>query len=169
MQTLFKTPLTNKIVNIYFSSHEAIVFLRRTRLFRDREAHSCGDPAAALGPRQGWRWLACWCGRCRGSVADARSSPSHQSNHRNNPHPRIDLTLSSMTDGLKTFSQWGGFIRGCVCMCSASNGRKNRPRSAANIFQIAKSSVRDPERRESTESTRRAQRAMDDCRTVSVL
>ncbi|XP_050948615.1 complement component C6 [Labeo rohita] len=51
-------------------------------------------------------------------------------------------------------------------MCSAPNGRKNRPRSAANIFQIGKSSLRDPERRESTESTRRAQRAMDDCRTT---
>lgn len=136
------------------------------------EARSCGV-TAALGPRQRWRWLACWCGRCRGSVADARSAPSHHSNHRrqrnNSPHPRIDLTLESRTDGLKTFSQWGGFIRGCVCMCSAPNGRKNRPRSAANIFQIGKSSMRDPERRESTESTRRAQRAMDDCRTVSVL
>ncbi|XP_067279977.1 regulator of G-protein signaling 7-binding protein B [Pseudorasbora parva] len=51
-------------------------------------------------------------------------------------------------------------------MCSAPIGRKNRPRSAANIFQIGKSSMRDPERRESTESTRRAQRAMDDCRTT---
>uniref|UniRef100_A0A8C2EIU6 Regulator of G protein signaling 7 binding protein b n=1 Tax=Cyprinus carpio TaxID=7962 RepID=A0A8C2EIU6_CYPCA len=51
-------------------------------------------------------------------------------------------------------------------MCSAPNGRKNRPRSAANIFQIGKTSVRDPERRESTESTRRTQRAMDDCRTT---
>ncbi|TRY97880.1 hypothetical protein DNTS_034119 [Danionella cerebrum] len=65
-----------------------------------------------------------------------------------------------------SFSQGGDFAIGCVCMCSAPNGRKNRPRSAANIFQIGKSSVRDPERRESTESTRRAQRAMDDCRTT---
>ncbi|CAM4667754.1 unnamed protein product [Leuciscus chuanchicus] len=51
-------------------------------------------------------------------------------------------------------------------MCSAPNGQKNRPRSATNIFQIGKSSMRDPERRESTESSRRAQRAMDDCRTT---
>ncbi|XP_063066078.1 regulator of G-protein signaling 7-binding protein B [Engraulis encrasicolus] len=49
-------------------------------------------------------------------------------------------------------------------MCSAPNGRKNRPRSAANIFQIGKASQRDPERRESTESARKAQRAVDDCR-----
>lgn len=53
-------------------------------------------------------------------------------------------------------------------MCSAPNGRKNRPRSAANIFQIGKPPQRDPERRESTESARRAQRAVDDCRMVSL-
>lgn len=49
-------------------------------------------------------------------------------------------------------------------MCSAPNGRKKRPRTASNIFQISKASHRDPERRESTESTRKAQRAVDDCR-----
>lgn len=51
-------------------------------------------------------------------------------------------------------------------MSSASNGRKNRPRSAGNIFQIGKPPHRDPQRRESTESTRRAQRAVADCRMV---
>ncbi|XP_057216677.1 regulator of G-protein signaling 7-binding protein B isoform X2 [Triplophysa rosa] len=51
-------------------------------------------------------------------------------------------------------------------MCSAPNGRKKRPRSAANIFHIGKSALQDPERRESTESARRAQRAMDDCRST---
>ncbi|XP_060928278.1 regulator of G-protein signaling 7-binding protein A isoform X3 [Limanda limanda] len=45
-------------------------------------------------------------------------------------------------------------------MSSASNGRKNRPRSAGNIFQIGKPPQREPERRESTESSRRAQRAI---------
>ncbi|XP_028827066.1 regulator of G-protein signaling 7-binding protein B [Denticeps clupeoides] len=49
-------------------------------------------------------------------------------------------------------------------MCSAPNGRKNRPRSAANIFQIGKPAPRDAERRESTESGRKAQRAVEDCR-----
>uniref|UniRef100_A0A8C7H8K1 Regulator of G protein signaling 7 binding protein a n=1 Tax=Oncorhynchus kisutch TaxID=8019 RepID=A0A8C7H8K1_ONCKI len=51
-------------------------------------------------------------------------------------------------------------------MSSAPNGRKNRPRSAGNIFQIGKASYRDPERRESTESTRKAQRAVTDCRMI---
>ncbi|XP_038820819.1 regulator of G-protein signaling 7-binding protein B-like isoform X2 [Salvelinus namaycush] len=51
-------------------------------------------------------------------------------------------------------------------MCSAPNGRKNRPRSAANIFQLSKPLQRDPERRESTESTRKAQRAVGECRMV---
>ncbi|KAF0034000.1 hypothetical protein F2P81_014066 [Scophthalmus maximus] len=45
--------------------------------------------------------------------------------------------------------------------CSSSTGS---PRSAGNIFQIGKPPYRDPERRESTESTRRAQRAVADCR-----
>uniref|UniRef100_A0A4W5NQZ8 Regulator of G protein signaling 7 binding protein b n=1 Tax=Hucho hucho TaxID=62062 RepID=A0A4W5NQZ8_9TELE len=49
-------------------------------------------------------------------------------------------------------------------MCSAPNGRKNRPRSAVNIFQLSKPLQRDPERRESTESTRKAQRAVGECR-----
>ncbi|KAJ7993617.1 hypothetical protein DPEC_G00256490 [Dallia pectoralis] len=47
-------------------------------------------------------------------------------------------------------------------MSSALNGRKNRPRSAGNIFHIGKVPYRDPERRESTES--RAQRGVSDCR-----
>uniref|UniRef100_A0A3B4UG96 Regulator of G protein signaling 7 binding protein a n=1 Tax=Seriola dumerili TaxID=41447 RepID=A0A3B4UG96_SERDU len=51
-------------------------------------------------------------------------------------------------------------------MSSASNGRKNRPRSAGNIFQIGKPPYRDPQRRESTESTRKAQRAVADCRMI---
>ncbi|CDR18286.1 unnamed protein product [Oncorhynchus mykiss] len=51
-------------------------------------------------------------------------------------------------------------------MSSAPNGRKNRPRSAGNIFQIGKAPYRDPERRESTESTRKAQRAVADCRMI---
>ncbi|XP_038859038.1 regulator of G-protein signaling 7-binding protein A isoform X1 [Salvelinus namaycush] len=51
-------------------------------------------------------------------------------------------------------------------MSSAPNGRKNRPRSTGNIFQIGKASYRDPERRESTESTRKAQRAVTDCRMI---
>ncbi|KAM6965625.1 regulator of G-protein signaling 7-binding protein A [Aplochiton taeniatus] len=51
-------------------------------------------------------------------------------------------------------------------MSSAPNGRKNRPRSAGNIFQIGKPPYRDPERRESTESTRKAQRAVADCRMI---
>nr|XP_046224169.1 regulator of G-protein signaling 7-binding protein B-like isoform X2 [Oncorhynchus gorbuscha] len=51
-------------------------------------------------------------------------------------------------------------------MCSAPNGRINRPRSAANIFQLGKPPQRDPERRESTESARKAQRAVGDCRMV---
>ncbi|XP_040051161.1 regulator of G-protein signaling 7-binding protein A [Gasterosteus aculeatus] len=51
-------------------------------------------------------------------------------------------------------------------MSSASNGRKNRPRSAGNIFQIGKPPHRDPERRESTESARKAQRAVADCRMI---
>ncbi|XP_038164058.1 regulator of G-protein signaling 7-binding protein A isoform X1 [Cyprinodon tularosa] len=51
-------------------------------------------------------------------------------------------------------------------MSSASNGRKNRPRSAGNIFQIGKPPCRDQQRRESTESTRRAQRAVADCRMI---
>ncbi|XP_049322340.1 regulator of G-protein signaling 7-binding protein B isoform X2 [Astyanax mexicanus] len=46
-------------------------------------------------------------------------------------------------------------------MCSAPNGRKKRPRSAGSIFQLGRAAQ---ERRESTESTRRAQRALDDCR-----
>ncbi|XP_077378259.1 regulator of G-protein signaling 7-binding protein A isoform X2 [Festucalex cinctus] len=49
-------------------------------------------------------------------------------------------------------------------MSSASNGRKNRPRSAGTIFQIGKPLYRDPQRRESTESSRRAQRAVAECR-----
>uniref|UniRef100_A0A673YZC4 Regulator of G protein signaling 7 binding protein b n=1 Tax=Salmo trutta TaxID=8032 RepID=A0A673YZC4_SALTR len=49
-------------------------------------------------------------------------------------------------------------------MCSAPNGRVNRPRSAVNIFQLGKPPQRDPERRESTESARKAQRAVGDCR-----
>lgn len=53
-------------------------------------------------------------------------------------------------------------------MSSASNGRKNRPRSAGNIFQIGKPPPRDPQRRESTESTRKAQRAVADCRMVGL-
>lgn len=53
-------------------------------------------------------------------------------------------------------------------MSSAPNGRKNRPRSAGNIFQIGKAPYRDPERRESTESTRKAQRAVADCRMVGM-
>lgn len=53
-------------------------------------------------------------------------------------------------------------------MSSASNGRKNRPRSAGNIFQIGKPPHRDPERRESTESARKAQRAVADCRMVGL-
>uniref|UniRef100_A0A8C7ZHK0 Regulator of G protein signaling 7 binding protein a n=1 Tax=Oryzias sinensis TaxID=183150 RepID=A0A8C7ZHK0_9TELE len=51
-------------------------------------------------------------------------------------------------------------------MSSASNGRKNRPRSTGNIFQIGKPPHRDPQRRESTESTRKAQRAVADCRMI---
>ncbi|MEQ2228884.1 Regulator of G-protein signaling 7-binding protein A [Ilyodon furcidens] len=51
-------------------------------------------------------------------------------------------------------------------MSSASNGRKNRPRSAGNIFQIGKPPCRDQQRRESTESTRKAQRAVADCRMI---
>ncbi|XP_064209295.1 regulator of G-protein signaling 7-binding protein A [Anguilla rostrata] len=51
-------------------------------------------------------------------------------------------------------------------MSSAPNGRKNRPRSAGNIFQIGKPPTRDPERRASTESSRKAQRAVDDCRMI---
>ncbi|XP_035631806.1 regulator of G-protein signaling 7-binding protein B-like isoform X2 [Oncorhynchus keta] len=51
-------------------------------------------------------------------------------------------------------------------MCSAPNGRINRPRYAANIFQLGKPPQRDPERRESTESARKAQRAVSDCRMV---
>lgn len=53
-------------------------------------------------------------------------------------------------------------------MSSASNGRKNRPRSTGNIFQIGKPPYRDPQRRESTESTRKAQRAVADCRMVGL-
>ncbi|XP_061880241.1 regulator of G-protein signaling 7-binding protein A [Entelurus aequoreus] len=51
-------------------------------------------------------------------------------------------------------------------MSSASNGRKNRPKSAGTIFQIGKPLYRDPQRRESTESSRRAQRAVADCRMI---
>ncbi|XP_036383896.1 regulator of G-protein signaling 7-binding protein A [Megalops cyprinoides] len=51
-------------------------------------------------------------------------------------------------------------------MSSAPNGRKNRPRSAGNIFQIGKPPPRDTERRESTESSRKAQRAVGDCRMI---
>ncbi|XP_077378260.1 regulator of G-protein signaling 7-binding protein A isoform X3 [Festucalex cinctus] len=51
-------------------------------------------------------------------------------------------------------------------MSSASNGRKNRPRSAGTIFQIGKPLYRDPQRRESTESSRRAQRAVAECRMI---
>lgn len=69
----------------------------------------------------------------------------------------------------QTLLHRGCFISGCVCMSSASNGRKNRPRSAGNIFQIGKPPYRDPQRRESTESTRRAQRAVADCRMVRML
>lgn len=168
---MFETALTNKLVNISFPSYKSIVFVRRTRL-SSIEARSCVELSRSR-PSTEVKVTRLLVRRCRGSVADTRSALSHHSNHRrqrsnNNPHSRIDLTLESRTDWLKTFSQWGGFIRGCVCMCSAPNGRKNRPRSATNIFQIGKSSMRDPERRESTESSRRAQRAMDDCRTVSV-
>ncbi|MEQ2159104.1 hypothetical protein GOODEAATRI_019130 [Goodea atripinnis] len=53
-------------------------------------------------------------------------------------------------------------------MSSASNGRKNRPRSAGNIFQIGKPPYRDQQRRESTESSRKAQRAVADCRMVGL-
>lgn len=53
-------------------------------------------------------------------------------------------------------------------MSSASNGRKNRPRSSGNIFQIGKPPYREPQRRESTESTRKAQRAVADCRMVGL-
>lgn len=53
-------------------------------------------------------------------------------------------------------------------MSSASNGRKNRPRAAGNIFQIGKPPYRDAQRRESTESTRKAQRAVADCRMVGL-
>ncbi len=53
-------------------------------------------------------------------------------------------------------------------MSSASNGRKNRPRSAGNIFQIGKPPHRESQRRESTESTRKAQRAVADCRMVGL-
>ncbi|XP_036385078.1 regulator of G-protein signaling 7-binding protein B-like isoform X1 [Megalops cyprinoides] len=49
-------------------------------------------------------------------------------------------------------------------MCSAPNGRKNRPKSSGNIFQIGKAPHRDPERRESTESARRAVRGVEECR-----
>ncbi|KAJ8347019.1 hypothetical protein SKAU_G00284200 [Synaphobranchus kaupii] len=49
-------------------------------------------------------------------------------------------------------------------MCSAPNGRKNRPRSTGNIFQISKTPCRDPARRESTASAREALRAVEDCR-----
>lgn len=69
----------------------------------------------------------------------------------------------------ETLLHRGCFLSGCVCMSSASNGRKNRPRSAGNIFQIGKPPHRDPQRRESTESTRRAQRAVADCRMVWIL
>ncbi|KAM9822403.1 regulator of G-protein signaling 7-binding protein A [Syngnathus typhle] len=51
-------------------------------------------------------------------------------------------------------------------MSSASNGRKNRPRPAGSIFQIGKPLYRDPQRRESTESSRRALRAVVDCRMI---
>ncbi|XP_061529348.1 regulator of G-protein signaling 7-binding protein A isoform X1 [Phycodurus eques] len=51
-------------------------------------------------------------------------------------------------------------------MSSASDGRKNRPRSAGTIFQIGKPLYRDPQRRESTESSRRAQRSVADCRMI---
>ncbi|KAG9354027.1 hypothetical protein JZ751_012151 [Albula glossodonta] len=51
-------------------------------------------------------------------------------------------------------------------MCSAPNGRRIRPRSAGNIFQIGKPPNREPERRESTESSRKALRAVEDCRMV---
>ncbi|KAJ8402007.1 hypothetical protein AAFF_G00372420 [Aldrovandia affinis] len=49
-------------------------------------------------------------------------------------------------------------------MCSAPIGRKNRPRSTGSIFQIGKPPYRDPERRESTESARKASRGVEDCR-----
>ncbi|MBN3318370.1 R7BP protein, partial [Atractosteus spatula] len=51
-------------------------------------------------------------------------------------------------------------------MSSAPNGRKNRPRSAGSIFQSGKAPYRDPERRESTESTLKTQRALEDCRMI---
>ncbi|MFT7811805.1 regulator of G-protein signaling 7-binding protein isoform X1 [Arapaima gigas] len=51
-------------------------------------------------------------------------------------------------------------------MSSAPNGRKNRPRSAGNIFQIGRAPQRGAERRESTESTRKAQRLVDHCRMI---
>ncbi|KAG5834799.1 regulator of G-protein signaling 7-binding protein A-like [Anguilla rostrata] len=49
-------------------------------------------------------------------------------------------------------------------MCSAPDGRKNRPRSTGSIFQISKTPYGDPERRKSTESARKAVRAVEDCR-----
>ncbi|XP_073668734.1 regulator of G-protein signaling 7-binding protein B [Paramisgurnus dabryanus] len=85
---------------------------------------------------------------------------THLRQLRNDPHSSIFTRKRTE----KSFSLRVCCIRGCVCMCSAPNGRKHRPRSAANIFHIGKPSLRDPERRESTESARRAQRAMDDCR-----
>ncbi|KAK6492595.1 regulator of G-protein signaling 7-binding protein-like [Huso huso] len=51
-------------------------------------------------------------------------------------------------------------------MSSAPNGRKNRPRSAGSIFQISKPPYRDPERRGSTESAPKNQRALEDCRML---
>ncbi|TMS03475.1 E3 ubiquitin-protein ligase RNF180 [Larimichthys crocea] len=76
------------------------------------------------------------------------------------------LHLENIRDCDRLLLTSGCFIRGCVCMSSASNGRKNRPRSAGNIFQIGKPPYRDPQRRESTESTRKAQRAVADCRMI---
>ncbi|KAM3874084.1 regulator of G-protein signaling 7-binding protein B-like [Diretmus argenteus] len=49
-------------------------------------------------------------------------------------------------------------------MCAAPYGRKKRPRSAANIFQLSKAPQTEPERRESTESSRRTQGAVEDSR-----
>ncbi|XP_023658673.1 regulator of G-protein signaling 7-binding protein A isoform X1 [Paramormyrops kingsleyae] len=51
-------------------------------------------------------------------------------------------------------------------MSSAPNGRKNRPKSAGNIFQIGKPQYRDSERRESTESARKTQRVVEHCRMI---
>lgn len=86
---MFKAPLTNNTANISFSFDQtvfsdivkpaAVEFQRRSALDRGE-----GDSPVGAG--------------------DAEEA-SHRSNHRNSPHSRIDLTLSSRTGGLKTFSQ----------------------------------------------------------------